>query len=336
MRWTGDPRLATARRIRTGLLALLVIVICGTAGFMGLGFGFVDALFQTVVTVTTVGFGEVRKFGTAAELFSIFLILAGVGTAAYTFSLLIDSFVEGHLTELVARRRMDRRIQNLSGHLILCGWGRVGQAIADHVTGAGHAMVVIDMRPDRLPPAPALTLQGDATDDAVLKDAGIQKAGVLVTALSADPDNLYVTLTARSLCPDLFIVARAYSDSSVEKLIQAGANRVVNPSNIGGARMAAFALQPHAAEFVDVVMHEGSLEFRIEELQVPQGSPLDGRTIGETRIRDKTGVLVLAMRNEAGEFMTNPSAHEKIHAGHILIAIGTGSQLATLSETIQP
>ena len=336
MRRSGEPRLGTARRIRTGLLALLVIVVCGTAGFMGLGFSFVDALFQTVVTVTTVGFGEVHKFGTAAELFSIFLILAGVGTAAYTLGLLIDSFVEGHLSELVARRRMERRIENLSGHLILCGWGRVGRAIGRYVAGAEQDMVVVDVRPERLPAAPALGVRGDATDDAVLKDAGIERAAVLVTALNNDPDNLYVTLTARSLCPKLFIVARAYADSSVDKLLQAGANRVVNPSNIGGARMAAFALQPHVAEFVDVVMHDGSLEFRLEEVPVPQASPIDGQTLRETRIRDRTGALVLAIRNEAGEFTANPGPDVKVQAGQILIAIGTGTQLATLNESIQP
>ncbi len=336
MRWRSEPGLGTVRQLRTGLLALLAVVVCGTAGFLGFGYSLVDALFQTVVTVTTVGFGEVHKFGTGAELFSIFLILAGVGTAAYTFSVLIDSFVEGHLTDLWARRRMERRIENLEGHVILCGWGRVGKAITRNVTGADHDLVVVDISADRLPPAPALIVQGDATDDAVLRAAGIERAGVLVTALNADPDNLYVTLTARRLCPELFIVARAYADISVEKLLQAGADRVVNPSNIGGARMAAFALQPHVAEFVDVVMHDGSLEFRLEEVPVPDGSPLDGRSLRDAHIRDRTGALVLAMRNEEGDFMTNPGPEVQIHAGHILIAIGTGTQLEALSRSIRP
>jgi voltage-gated potassium channel len=334
MRRRSEPGLGTATRLRTGLLALLVIVVCGTLGFIGLGYSVVDALFQTVVTVTTVGFREVHNFGAPGEIFSIFLILAGVGTAAYTFSVLIDSFVEGHLSDLVSRRRMERRIESMHGHVILCGWGRVGQAIARHVAGADQDMVAIDLSSDRLPAPPALTVHGDATDDAVLTAAGIGRAGVLVTALADDPENLYVTLTARSLCPDLFIVARAYADSSVDKLLQAGANRVVNPSNIGGARMAAFALQPHVAEFVDVVMHDGSLEFRLEEVSVPHGSPLDGRTLRDARIRDQTGALVLAMRNETGDFVTNPSPDVKIRAGHILIAIGTGSQLEALTRRV--
>jgi voltage-gated potassium channel len=131
-------------------------------------------------------------------------------------------------------------------------------------------------------------------------------------------------------------VARANADASIDKLVQAGADRVVNPASIGGARMAAFALQPHVAEFVDVVMHDGSLEFRLEEVPVPQGSPLDGRTIGEARIRDRTGALVLATRNEDGDFTTNPGADMKIEAGHILIAIGTGDQLEALSQSMHP
>jgi voltage-gated potassium channel len=328
--------IGTARRLRTGLLALLVIVVCGTAGYLGFGFGFVDALFQTVVTITTVGFREIHPFSSAEEIFTIFLILAGVGTAAYTFSVLIESFIEGHLTSLVAGRRMERRIDNLRGHVILCGWGRVGQAIARYLTAAGEEMVVIDSAPERLPPAPALTVHGDATDDVVLRSAGIERAGVLVTALNADPQNLYVTLTARSLCPDLFVVARANAGVAVDKLRQAGANRVVNPADIGGSRMAAFAVQPHVAEFVDVVMHDGSLEFRLEEVQVPERSPLDGQTLRATRIRDRTGALVLAMRNEHGDFMTNPGPDVKIHAGHILIAIGTETQLEDLSRAVRP
>ncbi len=231
---------------------------------------------------------------------------------------------------------MERRIAAMHDHIVLCGWGRVGRAIARYVTGAGYEIVVVDMSAERLADVPGNTVQGDATDDAVLRSAGIERAHVLVTALNADPDNLYVTLTARSLCPDLFIVSRANTDSAVPKLQQAGANRVVNPQNIGGARMAAFAIQPHVAEFVDVVMHDGSLEFRLEELPVPPGSPLDGKTLRDSRIRDRTGALVLAMRDESGDFTTNPPPGTRIQAGQILIAIGTSSQLEALSDSVGP
>jgi voltage-gated potassium channel len=334
MRRGRDRRFETGRRLRIGLVALFAILIAGTAGYLGLGYGFVDAVFQTVITITTVGFREVHNLTTAGEVFTIFLIILGVGTAAYTFSVLIESVVEGHLSDLVGRRRMERRIGAMNKHIVLCGWGRVGRAIARYVVGAGQEIVVVDNSADRLSDAPHNTVLGDATDDSVLKRAGIERAHVLVTALNADPDNLYVTLTARSLCPDLFIVSRANTDSATPKLLQAGADRVVNPQNIGGARMAAFAIQPHVAEFVDVVMHDGSLEFRLEELPVPSGSPLDGQSLRDTRIRDRTGALVLAVREPDGTFTTNPGPTTEIRAGQILIAIGTGSQLEALSQSV--
>jgi voltage-gated potassium channel len=153
---------------------------------------------------------------------------------------------------------------------------------------------------------------------------------VLVTALNTDADNLYVTLTARSMAPGLFIVSRAASEAAVSKLIQAGADRVVNPQDLGGARMAALAFQPHVAEFLDVIMHDGSLEFRLEQVEVPAGSPLAGQTLRGARIHDRTGTLVLAMRHPGGEFHTNPPPTAQIAGGEILIVIGDGDQVAAL------
>jgi voltage-gated potassium channel len=174
-------------------------------------------------------------------------------------------------------------------------------------------------------------VQGDATMDEVLKEAGIDRARVLVTALNTDAANLFVTLTARSLRPDLFIVARARLESSEAKLTQAGADRVVNPQGIGGARMAAFVLQPHVAEFLDVVMHDGSLEFRLEEIPLPDQSPLAGKSLRDAHIRDSTGALILALRDATGEFTTNPPPETELCAGQILIAIGTDTQLRALA-----
>jgi voltage-gated potassium channel len=177
-------------------------------------------------------------------------------------------------------------------------------------------------------------LHGDATDDAVLEAAGIDRARALVAALNADADNLYVTLTARGLRKNLFIVSRARVTSSEGKLLQAGADRVVNPQRIGGDRMAAFVRHPHVAEFLDVVMHDENLEFRLEEIEVTDGSPLAGRTLREASIRENTGALILAMRGGTGRFTTNPDPEARIGIGHILIAIGTGGQLASLESLV--
>ena len=175
---------------------------------------------------------------------------------------------------------------------------------------------------------------GDATVDRVLERAGLLRARALVAALDTDAGNLFVTLSARSLRPDLFIVARARIDESEEKLRRAGADRVVNPQQIGGARIAAFLLQPHVTEFLDVVMHDRGLEFRLEEVLVPPESPIAGQSIRDAHLRDRTGALVLALRDEDGRFNTNPSPDTTIHAGQVLIAIGTQSELDALERMV--
>ncbi len=306
------------------------MIVSGTVGFIGFGMDFLDALFQTVITVATVGFGEAQPFNTGEKVFTIFLILVGVAVAAYTFGVAIDTFVEGYLGGTYRRRRMEREINAMRGHVILCGWGRVGQAIARHLLSSEADLVVVDASSDRLATVSMPYIQGDATDEAVLRAAGIERARVLVTALNTDADNLYVTLTARSMASRLFIVSRAATEPAVAKLVYAGADRVVNPQDLGGARMAAFAVQPHVAEFLDVVMHDGSLQFRLEEVEVPVDSPLAGETLRSARVHDRTGTLVLAMRQPDREFRTNPPPTAEIVGGEVLIVIGDAEQVGAL------
>jgi voltage-gated potassium channel len=316
------------KRVRWGLIALALVLAGGTAGYVVLGFAPLDALYQTVTTVTTVGFREVEPLDAAGKLFTMVLILTGVGTVLYTFSVLLEAVVEGHVGNLFGRRRMQRKIDQMSGHVIVCGWGRVGRAFAQHVTASGQDVVVVDCDASRADDCPFPTVLGDATDDEVLRAAGIERARVFVAALSNDAASLYVTVSARSLRSDLFVIARARTEPSEHKLLRAGADRVVNPQRLGGQRMAAFALQPNVAEFLDVVMHDGTLEFRLEELLVPGGSPLSGVTLRESHIRDRTGALVLAIRKE--RFETNPAPDTLIEPGNVLITIGTTSQLEAL------
>ncbi|MDQ1438422.1 MAG: voltage-gated potassium channel [Acidimicrobiaceae bacterium] len=316
------------RRVWLGVVAMTLILVLGTVGYVVLGYGFLDALYQTVATVTTVGY---RHPATGAgKAFTIVVVLVGVSTALYTFGVLLESLVEGHVRDLLGRRRMERRIQDMHDHVIICGWGRVGRAIARAVHAAGTDVVVVDKDATRLEVVPYPTVHGEVGDDAVLEAAGIGRARVLVAALNTDADNLYVTVSGRAIKPDLFIIARARTESSEPKLMRAGADRVVNPQRIGGERMAAFALQPHVAEFLDVVMHDGSLEFRLEEVPVAPASPLAGRTLRDAHIRDRTGALVLAVRDGDGEFATNPPPETVIQAGSILIAVGTSEQVAAL------
>jgi voltage-gated potassium channel len=232
----------------------------------------------------------------------------------------------------VGRRRMDKTISRMTGHTIVCGWGRVGLSSTHYLVGTGQHVVVVDRDPARLEDVGYPTVLGDVTDDQVLAAAGIDRARALIAALDTDADNVYVTLSARALRPDLVIIARARSGSSTSKLLRAGADRVVNPQRIGGRRMAAFALQPHVAEFLDVVMHDESLDYRLEQVEIGAGSPLLGRTLHEAAIRRTTGALLLALRCPGGPFLANPDPNTPIEAHSVLIVLGTTGQLTAVRQ----
>ncbi len=305
------------------------MLILGVVGYLLLGFGLVNSLYQTVITISTVGFNEVEDFGTAEKFFTMFVILLGFASVVFAVGQIVEFVVEGHLQRTFGRRRMDRSIAHMSGHAVLCGWGRVGQSFASHLSAA-DGLVVIDNDPARLAGCPYPHVLGNATDDGVLASAGLDRCRTLIAALATDADNLFVVLSSRAANDDAFIVARSRADSTAEKMIRAGADRVVNPHELGGSRMAALVAQPHVSEFVDVVMHEGGIEFQLAEVQLPAGSPLVGRTLGGSHLRARTGSLVLAMRNTDGSFTTNPSSDIPLEDGQILIAIGTPSQLDQL------
>jgi voltage-gated potassium channel len=229
---------------------------------------------------------------------------------------------------------MERQIAAMNAHVIVCGWGRVGRAIGEELRAAGADLVAIDIDPTRVAEGDLPAVVGDATEDRVLEQAGLARARALVAALSTDAGNLFVTLSARSLQPELFIVARARVEETEEKLRRAGADRVVNPQSIGGARIAAFVLQPNVTEFLDVVMHDRGLQFRLEEMLVPAHSSIAGLSIRDAHLRDRTGALVLALREEDGRFSTNPSPDTTIEPGQVLIAIGTPDELDALAKTV--
>ena len=231
---------------------------------------------------------------------------------------------------------MDRKISQLSGHTIVCGWGRVGAAVAHDLDREGHKVVVIDQSTDRVRGLEFPTVVGDATRDDTLKAAGIERANALVAALDGDADNLFVTLSGRDLMPGLFIVARARADESIIKLEHAGADRVVNPQELGAARMASFVSSPNVAEFVDVVMHDRSLEFRMREFDIPSDSPIAGKSLRDANLRELSGALVLALRAPDGTFTTNPTGNTVLEPRHVIIAIGTDEDFDRLATFATP
>jgi voltage-gated potassium channel len=311
------------------------VLVAGTIGYVALGFSVLDALYQTVTTVSTVGFREVQPLSAAGKVFTIVLILLGTGAALYTFGVLLESLIEGHLRQLLEVRRMARDINDMAGHVIICGWGRVGRASADYLTAAGHRIVVIDRDETRLEGVDYAHVRGDVTDDLVLMAAGIRQAHALIAALDTDADNVYVTLSSRALRPDLVIIARARNDASKSKLVRAGADRVVNPQLLGGHRMASFALQPHVAEFLEGVLHDESADYRIEQIEIGQDSDLVGKPLQETRLAQESGVQLLAIRPAAATaFVANPAPDTRLEPGAILIVVGTGGQLSSLRSLV--
>lgn len=324
------------RRVATGGGVLCVVLGAGTLGYWLLGLSPLEALYQTVTTVSTVGFRELFHLDTASEIFTIVLVLAGVGAVLYAFSEILEGLIEDTLTGLVKRRRMEHQLEQMHGHVIVCGWGRIGRVVAEHLVSAGRELVVVDLDAARLEGTPHPHVVGDATEDAVLRRAGITRAASLAAVTANDATNVYLALSGRSLSPDLFIVARARVAGSEPKLLRAGADRVINPQAIGGARAAAFLLQPHVAEFVDVVTHGLGVDFRLAELTVSPTAVFVGSTLRDAHIRDRTGALVLALRHEGGHFSTNPSPDSVLEQGQVLIAIGTDEQLRALGQLAEP
>jgi voltage-gated potassium channel len=319
------------RPVRRGFVMLVLIVLIGTIGYLLLGLSLIDAVYQTVTTVSTVGFREVGESTGAFKLLTMTLILLGVGTLFYTLTVTLETLIEGRVTDHLRRRRMTRDIDQMTDHVIVCGWGRIGRRAAGDLVAAGRDVVVVDRDP-AVASAPHPFIIGDATDDAVLEAAGLGRASTLIAALTGDSDNVYLTLSARAMRPEVFIIARARIESAEARLVQAGADRVVNPQAIGGTRVAALTLQPHVVDFLDVVMHDRSLEFRLEEVAIEPDSPLVGTTIKGAGIRERTGAMVMGLREPSGTFLANPDPDVVLSVGQVLIGIGTPSQLASLRE----
>lgn len=317
-------------RLAVGLVASVFVI--GVIGYRAYGLTWTESAYQTVTTVTTVGYRELGEFGPGMQWFTMLIIVTGVSTVLYTFTLVVQVVVEGQLIDFLGRRRMDRRISEMRGHVVVCGWGRVGRSVVADLVAGGREVVIVDRDESRTRAVPHATITGDATIDATLRAAGVEHASALIAALEGDADNLFVTLSARAINPDLFIVARARADESIAKLARAGADRVVNPQELGAARMASFVTEPNVAEFVDVVMHDRALDFRLHEVPVPENSSLAGRTLREADLRARANVLVLALRDGSNTFVTNPDPETVIEPGSVIIAIGTSGDLHSLRE----
>jgi len=320
--------------LRNAIIVLLLIIITGTLGFMVLeGWNLADSLYMTIITVTTTGFEEVHPLSTHGEIFTLILVVISFGTVIYIGGTGVQILIE---SKFFRRKKMLKKIEQLEDHYIVCGFGRMGSHICQELVEENAKFVVIENNEGNFPRLEKLGYlhdTGDASQDATLQRTGITKAKGLVAVLSSDAENVFTTLTAKSLNPKIFVVARAVDYSTEPKLIKAGADRVVKPYELGGHRMAEILLRPGVLDFIDVVAGKKTVDLRMEEITVKKDSMMNNKTLAELPLRTDLNVIVVAIQNEEkGIFVYNPKSDTVVDEGNKLIAIGERSSLDKMRE----
>lgn len=341
-------RLYVNRFLGTALF-FAALLLFGTLGYMGIEeWDWGDSLYMTVITLTAVGYEEVHPLSPTGRIFTGFILAGGITGLGLWLAFLTSFIVELDLTPVLRRRRTEKAIKKMENHVIVCGAGRTGSQVMEELLAAGEAFAIIDRDPGKVAQLQEMlpdlaVVEGDATIDHFLEEAGVKKARGLIACLSADTDNLFVCLTARDLRPDLEIVARAYEEETVPKLYRAGANHVVSPNASGAIRMAAFMLRPSVVSFLDVATRSPDLTLRLEQETVTEASPLAGQTLMDARIPQNTGLIVIALRKknpegteEAYSYVFNPVATTRLDPGDIMIVLGAPEQIRTLRAFVNP
>ncbi len=316
-------------------VALLVFIIAGgTVGYMAIeGWSAWDAFYMTIITVTTVGYQEVHALSRAGQLFTVVLLLSGVGAALYAFTLFATVVVEGGLPKRLLRRRHQRMLDTITDHFIVCGYGRIGSIVAQQFRRQRIPYVVIEHSAERVEVAiadGALAVEADASREEVLRRVGIDRARGLIAAVGTDAENVYAVLSARVLRPDLFIVGRAGTEDATLKLRRAGANRVISPYQIGAVQMAQTALRPAVVDFMELATSADNLELAMEQITIAARSPLANRSIVEAGLRQRYGVIVVGIQREDSRMEFNPEPDTAIRAGDKLVVLGRPESLRKL------
>ena len=327
------------RNLIFAALMLTLIVSMGTAGYMILEkWNFLDSLYMTVITLTTVGFSEVHPINEQGRILTMTILVSGLGVVGYLVGTLTQILVEGQLLRIMGRKKLERQIEKLKDHIIICGYGRVGRIICEEIYRSKPTpLVVIDNNStvtSKIEEDGHLYLLGDATEEQCLLRAGIRSAKGLATALDSEADNVYITLTAKGLKPSLFIIARAGRIGSEKKLLQAGANHVVSPHQIGGYRMAQALLRPNVTEFIDFATHDPGAGMGMEEIPVRPNSKLTDVALVDSGIRKELDLIIVAIKKVDGTMLFNPASHTTIQIGDTLIALGQRSSLIKLEQLL--
>lgn len=322
------------KRLKISVMALLLVISFGTVGYMVLeGWTFLDSLYMTVITLATVGYREIHVLSDSGIVFTIVLIIVGTGTALAVLGTGATIILEGELQEVFGRRRLEKKIRDLHDHYVVCGFGRMGKIISRELREGGKKFVVIEKEPSVTQQNDnVLAVVGDATRDTVLKEAGIERAKGLISVLSTDAENLFVVLSARGLNQRLFIVARAVDEGSENKLMRAGADKVISPYHIGGLRMAYTVLKPAVVEFIEFATKTGNIELQLEEIAIRESSRLVGETLDQSGIGKNFGIIIVGIKRANGELKFNPTSKSVIRAGDTLITIGEASRQRELEE----
>jgi voltage-gated potassium channel len=323
----------------SALLLIVVVAATGTVGYMALeGWSLLDALYMTVITMGTIGYGETHALSDAGRIFTMGLIITSLGIAGYSISTVAAFIVEGEFYRLIQERRMDQRIAKLKDHIILCGGGRTGHYIAEEFYRTQTPFVLVEQDEANLQAALQIGdipyVKADATEDETLRLAGIERAKGLVAALGEDKDNVFIVLSARSLNPRLRVISRVNDEDNASKLRKAGADEVISPNAIGGLRMASVMLRPAVVTFLDEMLRVPGQTLRVDEVHIEGVPGLLGKTLGEANIAKRTGMLVMAIKSVERGYQFNPGAGTVLNAGDILIVVGTREQIARLHESM--
>jgi voltage-gated potassium channel len=328
------------QRAKVAAIFLIVVFSLGTIGYMIIeGWTFVDALYMVVITLSTVGYREAHPMSQGGQAFTILLIIVGAGIGVYALGSVMRPIIEGEMRKVLGRRKLEKGIKNIKDHYVVCGYGRMGSYICRELKQKNKPYIVIEKWEQALPRLEReghLYLLGDATEDDVLIEAGVERAKGLVAVVESDADNVYITLTARELNPDLFILARSVDDSSERKLRRAGANKVISPYHMGAIRMVQAILRPAVMDFIEIASQGDSKELQLEELSVNENSSLAGKSLKEAELGKNLGIIVVSVKSAAGKMAFKPSSDTVINGGDTLIALGEPKDMIRLEKLLQP
>jgi voltage-gated potassium channel len=328
--------LIPAKKLRIAMIGLFSIFVVGTLGYHFIeGWDLPDALYATVITLSTVGYGDFYPITGGGKIFTVLLIIFGVGTMLYTIGLLTETMVEARFKMLMGRGKLEKMIKKLNNHYIICGCGRIGYLICKELLDEKIDFVVIDNNPEviqKIQDDGFIYHKGDSIQDKTLVAAGIKRAKGIVCALPSDAENLYVILTAKELNPDIYILSRSVEEESEHRLLRAGANRVISPYKLGGTRMAMAILRPAMLDFIEITTRRQSLELRMEELVICDGSPVTGKSLKDSDIRHHYGLIVVAVKKDSGKMIFNPMANYIIEKGDKFIVMGEDENMKRFSK----